>query len=227
VRLSVKTLDCFWTNQGLCSIDGKSPIPIFEAYRTSFPPKEFFRTRGERKTLPSVLPTKEKRHNERNNGEEVKNDHIWRPAEERDKQSRKKITVHLSHPLYLGAQSANGIAPVHVPCLVASAIMQFLIKQNCEPEFRTNFFLYPQMSHIIIFRVHLVGNFSKFGSRFDPDRDIPHFVVMVIVTSGRDSYTDNTVEVNKRQMIDAKLAKIQVVWWTAVKKEGRSRILAY
>lgn len=48
--------------------------------------RKFFRTRGKRKTLPSVLPTKEKRRKERNDSEEVKNDHIWRPAEERDKQ---------------------------------------------------------------------------------------------------------------------------------------------
>ena len=72
--------------------------------------RKFFRTRWKRKTLPSVLPTKEKRYNERNNSEEVKNDHIWRPAEESDKQS-KKTTFQSSLASFIlkGALSANRI----------------------------------------------------------------------------------------------------------------------
>lgn len=69
--------------------------------------RKLFRTRWKRKTLPSVPPAKEKRHNEGNNSEEVKNDHIWRPAEERDKQSRDNPQASLA--TFIGELSANGI----------------------------------------------------------------------------------------------------------------------
>lgn len=46
--------------------------------------RKFSGTRRKRKPFLSVLQTEEERHKEGNNSDEVKNEHNWRPAEERE-----------------------------------------------------------------------------------------------------------------------------------------------